>query len=303
MAFLLGLVARLPAGVGYLLSRIASLVLYHVVRYRRDVVRENLAHAFPTRDHNELQQIEKRFYGHFCDLFVEILRSTRMSQAEFAARVRFVNLERLREATDDFASQAIVLLVHQGNWEWMLHGAMAQMPVSVDPVYKPLHSPFWDDYMLRARSRFGATPMAIARVGREVIRGRTRRRLIVMLADQSGPRFGGYWTEFLHRPASFYRGADKLARALKVPVLFAQCQRRERGYYDITFHDISAPPHAPDEEAILERYVRIAEQCIGEQPYTYLWTNRRWKKAPPPEGDARAAAAPTTVREQTGVRP
>ena len=114
-----------------------------------------------------------------------------------------------------------------------------------------------------------------------------------MLADQAGPRDGGYWTEFLNRPASFYRGADKLAQALKIPVLFAQCHRGARGHYEIEFHEISLPPHDADSELILERYVRQAEACIGESPETYLWTNRRWKKQPPDDYTASPRARVT----------
>ena len=174
-----------------------------------------------------------------------------------------------------------MLLIHQGNWEWMLHAARTHLPLPADPVYKPLHSRFWDEFMLRSRSRFGATPMTIDNIAREVIRGRRRKRMIVMLADQAGPRDGGYWTEFLNRPASFYRGADKLAQTLKIPVLFAQCRRVATGRYEVEFHPVSLPPHDDDGDRILERYVALAERFIAEQPESYLWSNRRWKKAPP----------------------
>lgn len=203
-----------------------------------------------------------------------------MSEEEFIDRMRFSNMDLLERATEGFEKQVIILLIHQGNWEWMLHGAMAQMPVSVDPVYKKLHSEFWQDYMLATRSRFGASPMALDQVGRDVIRGRKKKRLIVMLADQAGPRKGGYWTSFLNRPASFYRGAEKLAQALKVRVLFAQCRKIDRGRYQVEFHELD--DRSPmEEDRLLENYVRFAEQVIAEQPETYLWTNRRWKKKPP----------------------
>lgn len=278
---LLGALEALPEWLGNAISGLAFVALYRVFHYRRSVVAENLRNAFPDKSAGERSAIEKASYKHFCSLIFEVIRSTRMTQDELARHVRFSNPETLAAATNNFATQAIVLLIHQGNWEWMLHSAMREFPVPFDPVYKPLHSPFWDAFMLRARSRFGAQPMAIDDVGREVIRGRRRRRIIVMLADQAGPRNGGYWTEFLHRPASFYRGADTLAKTLKVPVLFAQCLREDVGRYEVRFHKISDVPHPNDSEEILERYVRTAETMIAEQPETYLWTNRRWKKQPP----------------------
>lgn len=282
MKFLLGLLSALPAPVAYALSDVIFFLLFYVFRYRRSVVQENLLHAFPDRTDTERKHIERDSYRHFCDLVTEILRSTKMSQAEFVQRMEYQNIELLAEVTNNFERQAIVLLIHQGNWEWMLHSVMAQLPISVDPVYKSLHSEFWNTFMLEARSRFGATPMTIENVGREVIRGRKRKRLIVMLADQSGPKNGGYWTQFLSRPASFYRGADKLAQTLKIPVVFARCEKRSRGHYSVELSPLSMPPHADSENDILRRYVERAESSIAEQPFSYLWTNRRWKKQPPP---------------------
>ncbi|MFK8043554.1 lysophospholipid acyltransferase family protein [Congregibacter sp.] len=281
MKWFLGLLAALPLRLAYALAVLFYVLLYHVFRYRRSTVDENLRSAFPQKSESERAAIARASYRHLCNLFMEILCSTRMKQSDMAQRMSFPNMQVLADATDGFEKQAIVLLIHQGNWEWMLHAAMEKMQVSVDPVYKTLHSPFWNQYMLDARSRFGASPMPIDRVGREVIRGRKRKRLIAMLADQAGPKASGYWRNFLNRPASFYRGADKLAQTLSIPVVFAKCRRTETGHYEVQFEEISLPPHDADPELILARYVLAAEAAIAEQPETYLWTNRRWKKTPP----------------------
>lgn len=283
MKWILGALASLPTPVHHALAYPSYLLLYRLLRYRRNTVRDNLRHAFPHLDTAARRRIEQRSYRHLANLFFEILRSTRMSRNEFARRVRFSNVEVLEAATEQYQRQAILLLIHQGNWEWMLHGAMASLPVPVDPVYKRLHSSFWEQFMLTARSRFGASPMALEHVGREVIRGRKRQRLIVMLADQSGPKHGGYWTNFLNRPASFYRGGEKLAKSLNLPLLFAQCVRTGWGRYEIRMHELSLPPHEASEDELMARYVKLAERLIAEQPETYLWTNRRWKKRPPEE--------------------
>ena len=283
MKWALALLAALPTPLLLSLARPGYLLLYHVLRYRRATVRDNLAHAFPDLSDGERRRIEKASYRHLVRLFLEVLRSTRMRRDEFARRVRFSNIDVLERATNGWQRQAVLLLIHQGNWEWMLHAAMAQLPIAVDPVYKALHSEFWDRYMRAARARFGAEPIALTDVARAVIRGRRRRRAIAMLADQSGPRHGGYWTDFLNRPASFYRGAEKLARTLELPVLFAQCRLLRPGYYEVTFHELSLPPHAATDDALLELYVRTAERMIAAQPECYLWTNRRWKKKPPQE--------------------
>lgn len=284
MKYLLRLLSAIPAGPGYVLSNGLFFVLYYLLRYRRSTVRENLSYAFPDLPEDERALLEKNFYRHFCDLVIEVLRSTRMSAQEFAERVTFPNQEVLAEATQNYSRQAIILLVHQGNWEWTLHGAMQHLAVPSDPVYKTLHSPFWEEHMLASRSRFGAKPMSLNTVSRELIRGRKRQRLVVMIADQAGPKHGGYWTQFLNRPASFFRGAEKMAKTLDIPVLFARCHRTSRGHYEVRFQALCEPPYdETDNESLLRDYVATAETVIAEQPETFLWTNRRWKKQPPEE--------------------
>ena len=62
MAFLLSLLASMPARVGYTLAAIAYVLVYHVFRYRRSTVRENLRFAFPELDDDDRRTIERRFY-------------------------------------------------------------------------------------------------------------------------------------------------------------------------------------------------------------------------------------------------
>ncbi|MEM9396172.1 MAG: lipid A biosynthesis (KDO)2-(lauroyl)-lipid IVA acyltransferase, partial [Pseudomonadota bacterium] len=54
----------------------------------------------------------------------------------------------------------------------------------------------------------------------------------------------------------------------------------ERGRYEVEFHQLD-DGSPMEEERLLENYVRFAESVIAQQPETYLWTNRRWKKKPP----------------------
>lgn len=259
---------------------VAYLLVYHLFRYRRPVVADNLSHAMPDLNDRELRQLENASYRHLGRMGAEILLSPLLSREDFSRRVTFRNLD-LLESAARASNQVIVLLIHQGNWEWVLGSASASLSVAVDPVYKTLHSPFWDRYMLRMRSRFGASPIPLADVGRNVVRARSKQRIIALVADQSGPRVGGYWTHFLNRPASFYRGAEKLARGLSLPVFFAQCRRSRPGYYEVEFLEMSTPPAPEEEDGITQAFIAHAERSIRSQPETYLWTNRRWKRKPP----------------------
>lgn len=273
--------ALLPLPALYLLASIGYFLVYRLAGYRRDVVRENLRCAFPEMDEERRRALESGFYRQLLDVAVEIIRAQRMSLDDFSRRVHVENPELLQRLSANYTRPLLVLTIHQGNWEWMLHAAHAATGVPLDPVYKPLHNAGADRFMHAVRSRFGARPLALKSAARDILGQRGRRRLLVLVADQSPTRREkGLWTTFLHRPAAFHTGAEALARRAGFPVVFARCRRRCRGHYSLLFLPLSAAPRDEAEGAITRRYAAMAEQAIREEPASWLWSNRRWKRQP-----------------------
>ena len=59
---LLWLFSLLPLWVHYVIADIICVLVYHVVGYRKALVRKNLADSFPDKTAEELRAIEKAFY-------------------------------------------------------------------------------------------------------------------------------------------------------------------------------------------------------------------------------------------------
>jgi len=273
------LLSWLPFPLLYAAAWLGYLLLYHVAGYRRDVVRENLGRAFPEKSAREITVLAKKFYLQLVQVAFEIIKTRRMSERDFQQRVEVCNPELVRRYSNDHRDSVIVLTIHQGNWEWMLHGATAALGIPIDPVYKPLHNRTADKLIHELRSKFGSRPLAMEEAARDILRHRDDFRLFVMVADQSPiRRERSYWTEFMNQEAAFYLGAETIARATGFPVLFARCRRRSRGRYQIEFQELARPPYSRDGHHITERFVRLAEQAIREEPESWLWTNRRWKR-------------------------
>src|SRR5690349_19327104 len=68
------LVSLLPMWVHYLFSDFAYLVIYHVAGYRKKVVLQNLAVAFPEKSEAERVVIAKKFYRNLTDTFIETVK-------------------------------------------------------------------------------------------------------------------------------------------------------------------------------------------------------------------------------------
>jgi len=286
-AVIFRLLGRLPFPALYGAAWLAYLAIYYVAGYRRDVVRENLRRSFTQSNERELTLLAKKFYRQLAQVALEIARARHMRHADFLARARVRNPELLRESSNGFRESVIVLTIHQGNWEWMLHGTTAVLGVPMDPVYKPLHDETVDNLVRDVRSRFGSRPVKLEEAASDILRRRREPRLLVLVADQAPARDEpAYWTLFMGQPTAFHAGAARLARLTGFPVVFAQCRRRRAGYYDIEFHPLATPPYDGDPNAITERYARLAERAIREEPQSWLWSHRRWQRAgrsePPP---------------------
>ena len=274
--------ALLPLPIKYGLSSMAAWLLGTVFRYRARVVANNLRNAFPEQNEQWRKAVAKRFYRQFTDVTMEILHTSRMSLDDFAKRVTVGGIDELDRLSENRTRSVIVLTIHQGNWEWMMHAANAHTGIAIDPVYRRLHSPGADRSAYEARSQFGGQPILMERVARNVLKHRRRCRALVLVADQSpGQRDNIYWTQWLNQPTAFFTGPATIAQLTKFPVMFARCRRESRGHYHLQLMPITETPEQATPEEIIEAYARVAEESIQAEPESFLWSNRRWKHQAP----------------------
>jgi Kdo2-lipid IVA lauroyltransferase/acyltransferase len=273
--------AWLPFPLIYLLAWLGYLLVYYLIGYRKKVVMQNLRNAFPEKSEREVTVLAKKFYRQLTQVILEIIKAQRMSAEDFRRRVRLVNPELIEQHTKGGQQSIILLTIHQGNWEWLLHGVTCGLNMPLDPVYKPLHNKAADKLIYDIRSQFGARPLTMAESTKDILRRRKEFRVFAMVADQSPIRTErSHWTEFMNQPAAFYMGTEAIAKMTGFPVIFGQCRRLRNGYYELEFHEVATPPYDKKSQHITDSYVHRAEQAILAQPESWLWSNRRWKRDP-----------------------
>lgn len=272
--------ALLPLRVLYLLSDVLYVFVYKIVGYRLEVVRDNLEKSFPDKSPIELKDIEKRFYHHFCDYFVETIKLLHMSDAEAQRRIIFKNTEIVKELMKD-GNSGLMYLGHYGNWEWVPSLTRHfQDGEKLGQIYKPLKNKAIDDIFLKIRSRFGSFGIAKNDTLREIIRLKkaNERTLIGFMADQiPTPRNIHYWTEFLNQDTPVFTGVERIAKQSGFFVTYLDIVKERRGYYSCEVKLISANPVQEEEFSITERYIREIEKTILREPAYWLWTHKRWK--------------------------
>jgi Kdo2-lipid IVA lauroyltransferase/acyltransferase len=272
----------LPLRVLYIFSDLMFLLLYYFPSYRRKVVATNLKNAFPGKTDEERKAIEKKFYRHLADMFVEVFKLTHMSKEEQKKRFTYSNLQiidKLREEKRD----VIAVMGHYNNWEWP-----TMLPYYIQYktliIYKPLQNKYFDSFIHHHRSKYGIVLTPMSHIIREIINNKNNNinTLSVFLTDQT-PAQGDihYWTTFLNQDSAVYTGTEKVATKYDMAVVLFHIQKVKRGHYNLDFellidHTASLPPHA-----VTDIHVRRLEEIIKERPEYWLWTHRRWKHKKP----------------------
>jgi Kdo2-lipid IVA lauroyltransferase/acyltransferase len=275
------LLSRLPWAVLYAFSALLYFLAFFVVRHRQHVIREQVEKVFPALSGAQREAIHKQFLKNFCDVLVEVLKSVSMSEADMRRRMRVTNAELARQYLD--AGQSVMLMTsHLGNWEWLLHGVTLQLGYPVDAAYKPLHDQWAERLMLKVRSRFGARLVPAKELLADFLRRRSIVRAVGMNADQAPVSTDQrYWTQFLGQDTAFYIGAEQIARAMRLPVLYARVRRVGRSFYEVEFAPLWDGREVIEPNQLTERYARACEIDVLKSPADWLWSYRRWRLKKP----------------------
>lgn len=282
MRFLIRIFSLLPLSVLYMISDVMLYpLMYYIARYRLKVVRKNLRNSFPDKSHDELKNIEKKFYHHFADLIVEVVYGYRVGDEEMRERVVFENVD----LVEDLASKThgvIAYLGHMGNWEWLVDlNKRFVNPAMVEyNVYRQLKNPASDKMMLELRSKRGGECIEKNQLLRKLVllRRADHPFVIGMLSDQKPSKRSSYaWTDFLNQETAFLDGSEVLAHKFGFSAVYAHIWSTKRGYYRIRFEQITDDPSKMQPKEMTKRYAELLEQNICAHPEQWLWTHNRWK--------------------------
>ncbi len=267
-----------PYWLLYLKSDIYYLLFYHVLRYRRKVVRQNLMRSFPEKNARDVKLVEKHFYRNLCDLFVEAPKMLRMESDGYKNRLTYTNPELIKQLYEQHKN-VFYAIPHSGNWEWF--GKM--MPDLSNhnclAVYKKVENSVFERLMLYLRTKDCSLEMVESNSAlRRLMQLRESQNAVLMVADQTSHGLDSdYWNEFLHQETCWFTGLERIAKKLDYAVVFVAMKRTGRGRYEVTFELITDNPKETEKGYIMERYARCVERFVEGQPDNWLWSHRRWK--------------------------
>ncbi len=267
-----------PLRALFIIGDLFYLLAYRVIGYRKDIVRLNLTNSFPEKSVEEIIKIEKRFYRHLGDSFIEWFYPLHRSAKQLKPRYVFKNPELLNDLYSKGISVAGVL-GHYGNWEW-LSLLPTEVKHKVWAIHKPLKNKYFNQLINGLRSKYGvhmvSTKDSYRKLKTEKDNGEVT--MTYFLADQSPQESKiKYWTSFLGQDTPIFLGAEQIAKKLEMAVVFFDIRKVSRGHYEIEFKLLSEDSKSKPEYAITEKHVRALEERIVAEPEWWLWSHRRWK--------------------------
>lgn len=274
--------SRLPLRALYVLSDVEYVLIYHVVRYRRGVVRRNLTTSFPEKPVKEIVAIEKGFYRWFADYFFEAVKLLTISDGELRRRLQVVNAEEVERCFAE-GQNCAAILGHYGNWEWLTCVGIALPPERVlGLVYHPLYSHAFDELFRRIRSHEkNGVPIPKQDILRRLVDYRRRGVMSIFgyISDQ-GPKWENIhlWLPFLNHDTPVFTGGERIMRKMNDAVFYVEMSRPRRGYYVATFKLITREPNSMPEFGITRAFFALLENTIRREPRFYLWSHNRWKR-------------------------
>ncbi len=271
------LFASLPGNVLYKMSYGIAFILRDVIGYRKQVVLTNIRNSFPEKSEAEIKQIYHESYRHLADRVVENLKCFSITMKEVEQRVQISNPEVLVDCYN--RGQHLVMMVgHIATWEFGGYRAITASAHDNFAIVAVVSNPYFNRLIQRTRSKMGMNLVMMDKSKEFLTKPLTKVTAGIFISDQSPSNMKTcYWTTFLGQDTAFFTGAERYARMHNAMVIYPKITERSHGYFTAEIIEITRDPNSLPEFGVTEKFVRILEQQIRENPSDWLWSHKRWK--------------------------
>ena len=249
-----------------------------MVGYRVEVVENNLKSSNLNLSQRQIKALKNKFYSHFCDIYLEMIKLDYLTNKEIKDRFKVLN----PEIANNFFSngKSVILMVsHYGGYEWCttLNNYFEHQ---VAAIYTPLKDKELEKLTLKSRKKHGIELISRYNALDKIrnLENSGKKYIYGFMADQSPQiRKINYWSKFLGVEVPVFTGAERMAKELNIPVIFAKMSKIDRGKYEMKLELITENPNSVKDFGITEKYLRLVENQIHENPDFYFWTHNRFK--------------------------
>jgi len=268
----------LPLSVSYGLAKILGSFTCHILRYRRQVVMDNLRIAFG-REMNEtkLEEIAAESYRQIAMSFMELLIAPKL-QNKIKHILELDHLSLIRQLL--LQGKGLVMISgHLGSWE--LQGAAAasalSTPLTVAAVQQS--NPYINRFITRRRNDMGMQVAGTKEAMKHLLRAlKKNKQAIGLVADQNAG-MNAVFVDFFGKIAATQPGPAKLALKFGAPMVIGAAIRTGPAQFKMLSRQVEIK-ETDTVKTLTQRHVKILEGFIRQYPEQYFWLHRRWKTRP-----------------------
>lgn len=278
--FLLLLLARLPLAVLHSAGWLTGQLLWLLRAKPARIARRNLEVCLPQLSVKQRRRLARRSLIATARTLLESFRLWHGPAGRVTRLVRRVEGEPALRSALARQRGVILLVPHLGNWEMI--GLYCSRHYPMTSLYRTQRSPWFDDFILRGRQRFGAELVTTTPRGvRAAVRALKQQRILGILPDQNPGAGAGVFVPFFGILTNTPVLPARLAHQHQTPVLCAWAERlpRARGFV-IHFEALNNAIAGPDPERATALMNRELERIIRHKPEQYWWSHPRFRYRP-----------------------
>jgi KDO2-lipid IV(A) lauroyltransferase len=262
------------------LEKLFQKILYYflkdIIKYRKDVVLNNIQHIGIKKEAQDIVLID--YYKHLSELIFETMWCFKASPFSIKNKVEISNMD-VFEQIYDSGKNATILLSHIGNWELFCQWAALYIPrLNVVTLYTPIKNNTLNQLLLEYRQRFGVQMISTKATLDLYRKQKTLNPCINLFAvDQNpGAPFEQYWTQFFDAYVPVISGAEKFAISQKQDVYYLKITKNSKKY-TLIIEKIEYNNNI--EFDLTNKQMKVLEENILLNPALWLLSHNRFKYA------------------------
>lgn len=274
------LISVLPEPIPYFLSKFIRFLLQYIVKYRKNVINNNLTSCFPQKSGKEIKELMSRYYRNFAEVLIETVKLTTIRKKSLLKMVRLIENEDFKTFTS-VQGNIMIYFSHRGNFEIGSQFLGLYLNKMVYGAYKPFKNKQVEWLWHKLRNRFMTRAIPVRQIVKTIFENEGKGIIYGFLNDQS-PTLGDNhsWFRFLGKDTIFFTGPEMIARKFNHPVFFGDLRRIRYGRYEGSLRLLSLNPANSEPGTLTSLYVKALENAIISDPANWLWSHNRWKHHP-----------------------
>jgi KDO2-lipid IV(A) lauroyltransferase len=251
-----------------------------LIPLRRDLIDDNLLHAFPNMTPNDRRRMARQMWEHLFLMLAEIAHFPRkVHDTNWRDYIRFKNeAQMMREL---FRSRPRVFVSgHYGNFE-LAGYTLGLFGFATFTVARPLDNPYLDRFVNHFRALKGQYVLPKQGSAQEASALLEGRGTLGVLGDQHAGN-KGCWVNFFGRPASTHKAIAVFALSNEASLMVGYARRLGRPLqYEMAMEALLDPatmdPDQKNVTSLTQWYSDVLEQIVRIAPQQYWWVHRRWR--------------------------